>query len=34
LEIPLAKMKGREVTNVCKVTIAKVEDFDEAMHVD
>lgn len=26
-------MKGREVTNVCKVTTAKAEDFDEAMPI-
>jgi hypothetical protein len=33
LEIFLAKIKGREVVHVCKVTISKVEDFDKAMHV-
>ncbi len=33
LEILLARMKGREVIDVCKVTTAKVEDFDEAMPI-
>jgi hypothetical protein len=33
LEIFLAKIKGREVVDVCKVTISKVEDFDKAIHV-
>jgi hypothetical protein len=31
--IPLEKMKGKEVTNVCIITITKVEDFDEAMPI-
>jgi hypothetical protein len=33
LEISLARIKGKGVANVCKVTTVKVEDFDEAMHV-
>jgi hypothetical protein len=33
LEIPLTRTKGRDVTNVCKVTTTKVEDFDEAMPI-
>jgi hypothetical protein len=33
LEIFLAKIKGREVVDVCKVTISKAKDFNKAMHV-
>jgi len=33
LEISLAKIKGREVVDVRRVTMSKVEDFDKTMHV-
>ncbi len=33
LEISLARIKGRGVADVCKVTMAKVENFEEGMHV-
>jgi hypothetical protein len=29
LEISLAKKKGKEVVDVCRVTMSKVEDFDK-----
>jgi hypothetical protein len=33
LEIFLAKIKGKEVVDVCKITISKAEDFNKATHV-